>query len=216
MSSLPQHVAQSIAAVDTCTLSPDNRECTICHEALRLHEGDEIAAQLACGHAFGRECLTRWLALGATCPMCRAEVYELSPDLKTWRGDRGAMIEHIDEFFEDPANSTTIVLRGMEFVSENTSIYEVPSDMVQCLCWEVSGCLGDLASAGWMEYILFFEDCIQHLIYDAEPGDGKWLNWGGMIEDPAAFRLMRAEVEYARGMVGWAALPGHEQDLAPS
>ena len=58
------------------------------------------------------------------------------------------MIELIDRLFKDPANSTAIVLRGLNFVTKSTSTHEEPSAAVDYLCWELSKCLGNLASAG--------------------------------------------------------------------
>ena len=74
-----------ITDVDIYDLGPDDRECTICQEALQLHEAKKMAAQLTCGHAFGRECITRWLAIGTTCPMCRTTVKEIPEILETPR-----------------------------------------------------------------------------------------------------------------------------------
>ena len=74
-----------ITDVDICDLGPDNRECPICREALQLHENKKTAAQLTCGHAFGRECIISWLQIGTTCPMCRATVIEIPEILETPR-----------------------------------------------------------------------------------------------------------------------------------
>lgn len=44
----------------------DAQECPIC----LAHA--EAPVSLVCGHAFHEECITRWLAVRVTCPMCRA------------------------------------------------------------------------------------------------------------------------------------------------
>ena len=34
----------------------------------------DIPVRLRCGHIFGRACITEWLTLGNSCPICRAKV----------------------------------------------------------------------------------------------------------------------------------------------
>ena len=48
-------------------------ECSVCMEA--LEEGD-VCAELPCGHVFHRECVTEWLALRPSCPICREDTGE--------------------------------------------------------------------------------------------------------------------------------------------
>ena len=40
-----------------------------------LEEGD-VCAELPCGHVFHRECVTEWLALRPSCPICREDTGE--------------------------------------------------------------------------------------------------------------------------------------------
>eukprot|EP00753_Platysulcus_tardus_P010553 PLAT2840.1.p1 GENE.PLAT2840.1~~PLAT2840.1.p1 ORF type:complete len:247 (+),score=102.02 PLAT2840.1:97-837(+) len=54
-------------------------ECSICLEPFV----DELPpVPIRCGHHFHRACLTEWLACASSCPLCRAEIVELSADGK--------------------------------------------------------------------------------------------------------------------------------------
>ncbi|KAH6827877.1 hypothetical protein C2S53_015799 [Perilla frutescens var. hirtella] len=54
-------------------LRPDSGECSVCLSDYA--EGEECCRVVACGHAFHRRCLERWLkGYAPTCPMCRAAV----------------------------------------------------------------------------------------------------------------------------------------------
>lgn len=43
-------------------------QCSVCWEDFKL---DEMVNQLQCEHIFHNECITPWLELHATCPVCR-------------------------------------------------------------------------------------------------------------------------------------------------
>ena len=135
--------------------------------------------------------------------MCRASAYDVPFALEAWIKHRKWMIGFIDNLFEDPANSTSIVQRGLDFVVNNTSVHEKPSILTDNACWELHKCLGDLASAGWIEYYQWFEDFLQQSEQERLQSRIRW------DEDLEGTSLINSEVEYARGMAGWAALPGH-------
>lgn len=46
-------------------------DCPICWEP---HQGDEVLAQLPCGHAYHDQCIISWLQEQSYCPKCRAFV----------------------------------------------------------------------------------------------------------------------------------------------
>lgn len=48
-----------------------NMECSICMEDFRLHEE---AKKLPCKHYFHEPCITEWLKLHGTCPVCRKDL----------------------------------------------------------------------------------------------------------------------------------------------
>ena len=119
-----------ITDMDICDLGPDSSECIICHEALQLHEDNKTAAQLTCGHVFGRKCITRWLEFGTTCPMCRAAVNEIPQNLETpWV---------IKALYDGSAKSMATVLRAMTYMVENSSIHEMPVVKLIWLCAIIS------------------------------------------------------------------------------
>ncbi|CAN4115377.1 unnamed protein product [Withania somnifera] len=45
--------------------------CTVCMESFESTIG---AKQVACGHVFHSHCLTNWLSLHNSCPLCRFQV----------------------------------------------------------------------------------------------------------------------------------------------
>lgn len=86
---------QSLERLDTVALKDEDRCCEICREKyIDVVDTDEISqaqftrhldfpVKLACGHIFGHQCLTAWLAPrssggggGNTCPTCRYKLFE--------------------------------------------------------------------------------------------------------------------------------------------
>ena len=51
----------------------DDDACPICASAY-LDDKYPLVVSLRCQHKFDLECITPWLKLHTTCPMCRAEV----------------------------------------------------------------------------------------------------------------------------------------------
>lgn len=49
----------------------EGKECPICQEDLRT-EGN--ARRMPCGHIYHQDCLSRWLQLHNSCPVCRAPI----------------------------------------------------------------------------------------------------------------------------------------------
>ena len=49
-------------------LSDQKAQCSVCWEDFNL---DESVNQLQCEHIFHKDCITPWLELHATCPVCR-------------------------------------------------------------------------------------------------------------------------------------------------
>ena len=60
-----------------CTLDPTpapavrQSGCVICHEDFQL---DDEICRLACCHTFHAACVSRWLAIKASCPLCNGDV----------------------------------------------------------------------------------------------------------------------------------------------
>lgn len=55
--------------------------CAICHEHFTMEKGCENGVKLPCGHIMGSECIKSWVLSSAasqhaTCPMCRAVLFE--------------------------------------------------------------------------------------------------------------------------------------------
>ncbi|KAF2811735.1 uncharacterized protein BDZ99DRAFT_560096 [Mytilinidion resinicola] len=78
----PITVETSSQPVDVANLSPDDRECSICHESL-VFAGAEPAVKTHCEHTMGRDCLNTWITSGAEnaskCPICRQEFLSTNP-----------------------------------------------------------------------------------------------------------------------------------------
>eukprot|EP01059_Diplonema_ambulator_P016034 TRINITY_DN27301_c0_g1_i1.p1 TRINITY_DN27301_c0_g1~~TRINITY_DN27301_c0_g1_i1.p1 ORF type:complete len:321 (+),score=15.22 TRINITY_DN27301_c0_g1_i1:2-964(+) len=53
-----------------------NESCCICKEDYVV---DQKAVQLPCGHIYCKDCIKEWLEVHRTCPMCREEVVEVTP-----------------------------------------------------------------------------------------------------------------------------------------
>ena len=78
VSSRKGNIQGLMVPLETSTLSPEDRDCTICQEAFqgpgrvtRSQAGRECAIELPCGHIFGENCIMRWLEESDTCPQCR-------------------------------------------------------------------------------------------------------------------------------------------------
>lgn len=61
-----------------------------------------------CGHVFGRECITKWLHISTTCPMCRTSLER--PLLDRWRKIRSRVFQVMDIMIRDSYinNSATV------------------------------------------------------------------------------------------------------------
>ncbi|CAO2655951.1 Nn.00g047540.m01.CDS01 [Neocucurbitaria sp. VM-36] len=64
-----------------------SQDCTICLDPLLVHPTPNTAPAsdlhdavriLACGHLLGQECLTAWITVGNTCPVCNRLLFEAS------------------------------------------------------------------------------------------------------------------------------------------
>ncbi|CAN0841295.1 ERAD-associated E3 ubiquitin-protein ligase HRD1B [Linum grandiflorum] len=60
-------------------------ECSVCLESFIIHSNDDVedysvgstpAKKLVCSHVFHEDCIRRWLAVQASCPMCRLPIPE--------------------------------------------------------------------------------------------------------------------------------------------
>ena len=72
------HVALS---TDPVHVAPDDdADGAVCAVCLSGYAVDETLIRLRCEHTFHEECIARWLLMDGSCPECRAEVIERSPD----------------------------------------------------------------------------------------------------------------------------------------
>lgn len=58
--------------------SPDPKKtCCICYGGFRSDgttRGAETPVQSPCGHVFGSTCISKWISISATCPLCRSQL----------------------------------------------------------------------------------------------------------------------------------------------
>ncbi|OWM84509.1 hypothetical protein CDL15_Pgr000949 [Punica granatum] len=47
-------------------------QCTVCMEGFR--SSDECGRRIPCGHVYHADCITTWLSLYDSCPLCRLKV----------------------------------------------------------------------------------------------------------------------------------------------
>ena len=74
--------------VSTCAAGDDNIEmhasddatsCPICLRDFRIEKSD-ICRPVSCSHAYHRSCITGWLELHETCPLCRSDIlHDVAP-----------------------------------------------------------------------------------------------------------------------------------------
>ena len=99
-----QWIRRLIAKVPISDLDVSDAECSICHQPfcgiltskdseLDLHP--EVPVRLTCGHIFGKVCITSWLVLHMTCPVCRCRPRGHSSArlrrVGNWRHERAEM-----------------------------------------------------------------------------------------------------------------------------
>ncbi|KAG4306340.1 hypothetical protein PORY_000328 [Pneumocystis oryctolagi] len=70
-SNLPENFIDTLDRVPLKTLKPDDI-CSICKVSF-LEDKYPLVVQLRCGHKFD-ECISLWLKINATCPVCRKPV----------------------------------------------------------------------------------------------------------------------------------------------
>ncbi|KAH6852962.1 hypothetical protein BKA58DRAFT_63889 [Alternaria rosae] len=71
--------------IRTCALDPHQDSCSICLEPFA--DTEPATKIIRCGHVFHGLCLKTWLdsSKTPTCPMCRAELFILTPPSRRWR-----------------------------------------------------------------------------------------------------------------------------------
>ena len=71
------HSQRAIAALPPSTLTSEDLdallhdECLVCYE---LMQAGEVGRRMPCAHVFHDNCLTTWLNMHKTCPVCRREI----------------------------------------------------------------------------------------------------------------------------------------------
>ena len=96
-----------------------------------------------CGHVFGKKCIRDWLALSATCPLCRKDV-QLPVDsahpefrLLAWRAQRESMMRSLIRRRTTASNSPLIIElaeRAQAFIERETGMDKCPSRAMQLMC----------------------------------------------------------------------------------
>ena len=67
--------------------------CPICQEAFENTARPEVPVRLPCHHVFGALCISRWISIRRTCPLCRAVLFEpSSPSTPVGGGAEGSLI----------------------------------------------------------------------------------------------------------------------------
>lgn len=62
-------ISKSTSMVSTMpTVTPPAEACTVCKEG---YQENEDGKQLPCGHVYHDGCITSWLSLSHSCPLCR-------------------------------------------------------------------------------------------------------------------------------------------------
>ncbi|KAL8498313.1 hypothetical protein ACS0TY_021581 [Phlomoides rotata] len=57
----------------TVEVSDSGQCCTVCMEGFHFQGGGE-AKQLPCSHAFHGNCISHWLSMHNSCPLCRRKI----------------------------------------------------------------------------------------------------------------------------------------------
>ncbi|XP_023225850.1 E3 ubiquitin-protein ligase RNF181-like isoform X4 [Centruroides vittatus] len=71
-----------VEKLKTITDFPKDRQCPVCMK--EFEEGD-IGKQLPCQHLFHASCISPWLNITNTCPVCRDELPTDDPDYEEYR-----------------------------------------------------------------------------------------------------------------------------------
>ncbi|KAK5673474.1 E3 ubiquitin-protein ligase Praja-2 [Batrachochytrium dendrobatidis] len=99
---------------DKATFPED--ECCVCQEG---YKHDEITIELPCKHVFHPLCITSWLKLNGTCPVCRYSLVDNSDSFPT--GDRSASHP------EAPTSSTATTAQNDNRAAPGTTTNTVPA-----------------------------------------------------------------------------------------
>ena len=222
-----ESIVNSMEVIDLCTLETEDQECYICYRSLPSpsktqsttpEEQEDLAVRMkVCGHVFGKACITEWLQFSSTCPQCRREVFKLptmnlpSIYLPIWREDRARCLEDMERLLGDPASTTAIVQRAIDFVLRETSNDARPPYETRLLGFSLAGNIKELARGGWIEYIQWFEDKISSAenSLDELVGWGRRIRWQRRADADETLRqckIWRGEVESCRNALGWQAL----------
>lgn len=64
-------IEQSSARFRLDRLDPNNKECVVCMEDMKV--GEEVR-RLQCMHMFHADCVDKWLHTNKQCPICRTDI----------------------------------------------------------------------------------------------------------------------------------------------
>ncbi|XP_047319628.1 E3 ubiquitin-protein ligase SIRP1-like [Impatiens glandulifera] len=68
---IAQKMADMVLKMPTVS-APPGHSCTVCME--RFEVGSTAKELLVCGHVYHEGCITTWLSLHDSCPLCRSKV----------------------------------------------------------------------------------------------------------------------------------------------
>ena len=136
-SSQPQAQSpQTFTAIDINELDLEDRNCAICQEP--MEEGSEKPIRLPCAHAFGKQCITKWLLEHDSCPQCRRiilpqpQAHAPPPRqaflVERWRDYRVRLLYGLR------ANRFTPVTKAIAFVEEQTNTDTIPDAWTMKYC----------------------------------------------------------------------------------
>ncbi len=69
-----EEIANVLASPDRTGLDAQDC-CPVCHEELLPQDDTALCRIRACGHAYCRSCIQRWLRNHPTCPVCKRDVF---------------------------------------------------------------------------------------------------------------------------------------------
>ena len=134
-------ISECLVPVDLAEISPDNRTCAICYQALQnLESAIEVKndhgepAKLRCQHVFCKACITIWLQENDSCPTCRSailplqeppaeETFENTLDAsRWWRIVKAEDIQSLRDSGRDPEG------RLVRFLNEHFRLNEFMSE----------------------------------------------------------------------------------------
>ncbi|KAM7282645.1 E3 ubiquitin-protein ligase RNF181 isoform X2 [Ixodes scapularis] len=100
----PHKPPASKAAIDSLKTAPIEEEGKKCPVCLKDYSPGETVTEIACSHAFHKDCIIPWLTRINTCPVCRYELPTDDPDYEAFKAQK-ARVKQRDEALQELHNS---------------------------------------------------------------------------------------------------------------